>query len=101
MQLDTDISTVFSYFFEFTFSQFHNILLVVAGGLPDSLSLSLGLEVGEALPVEAGMIGVVGIAFLQVLVILCCMWSVHISAFLTCTRVDNVKVGYHHPIIIF
>ena len=77
----------------------HNILFVVAGGLPDSLSLSLGLEVGEALPVEAGMIGVVGIAFLQVLVILCCMWSVHISAFLTCTRVDNVKVRYH-PILL-
>ena len=61
------------------------------------LSLFGGLEaVGfvfdQPLPVEAAVIGAVVVAFFQVLMILSCMWSVHVSAFLTCTKVNNIKV---------
>jgi manganese-transporting P-type ATPase len=37
---------------------------------------------------EAGFIGLVVISVLQVLVCLCCFWSVHVRAFLNCRKVS-------------
>lgn len=36
---------------------------------------------------EAGMIGLAAIGCLQILLCLCCHWSVHIQCFLTCRKV--------------
>lgn len=38
---------------------------------------------------EGGMVGIAAIACLQILLCLCCHWSVHIQCFLTCKRVSN------------
>ena len=64
----------------------------VLGGLPASISKPLGHPPGEPLPAEATLIGFVVIAFFQILVVLSCMWSVHVSAFFTCTKVTSIKV---------
>jgi len=37
---------------------------------------------------EAGLICLAGIATLQILVCLCCHWSVHVQSFLTCREVS-------------
>ncbi|XP_067625112.1 endoplasmic reticulum transmembrane helix translocase [Eurosta solidaginis] len=42
---------------------------------------------------EAGLITVAAIAFVQILSLLCCYWSVHILAFLNCRKVKSPEDG--------
>lgn len=42
---------------------------------------------------EAGLIAIVAIAFVHILSLLCCYWSVHVLAFLTCRKVKVPKAG--------
>lgn len=47
--------------------------------------------------VEAGFVSVAVVAAIQILVCLCCYWSVHIQCFLSCSSVSN-SVFYTRPI---
>ncbi|XP_065358266.1 endoplasmic reticulum transmembrane helix translocase [Calliphora vicina] len=42
---------------------------------------------------EAGLVTIAAIAFVHVLTLLCCYWSVHVLAFLNCRKVKVPKVG--------
>ncbi|KNC34139.1 hypothetical protein FF38_08310 [Lucilia cuprina] len=42
---------------------------------------------------EAGLVAIAAIAFVHVLTLLCCYWSVHVLAFLNCRKVKVPKVG--------
>lgn len=51
---------------------------------------------------EAFLIVLVGIAFLQLLVCLCCFWSVHIQTFLNCRKVSwELPYVYCHIRVLF
>lgn len=39
---------------------------------------------------EAGFVSVAVVAITQILICLCCYWSVHIQCFLSCTAVSNL-----------
>ena len=38
---------------------------------------------------EAGLLTLAGIGFVQILVCLCCFWSVHVQTFLNCRKVSG------------
>lgn len=40
---------------------------------------------------EGGFVGIVGIAFVQILCSLCCYWSVHINCLFTCKSVSKQR----------
>lgn len=42
---------------------------------------------------EAGLVAIAVIAFVHILTLLCCYWSVHVLAFLNCRKVKVPKVG--------
>uniref|UniRef100_T1P895 Haloacid dehalogenase-like hydrolase n=1 Tax=Musca domestica TaxID=7370 RepID=T1P895_MUSDO len=42
---------------------------------------------------EAGLVSVAAIAFVHILTLLCCYWSVHVLAFLNCRKVKVPKAG--------
>ncbi|XP_073824966.1 endoplasmic reticulum transmembrane helix translocase-like [Musca autumnalis] len=42
---------------------------------------------------EAGLVSVAAIAFVHILTLLCCYWSVHVLAFLNCRKVKVPKTG--------
>lgn len=42
---------------------------------------------------EAGLVAIAAIAFVHILALLCCYWSVHFLAFLNCRKVKVPKVG--------
>lgn len=42
---------------------------------------------------EAGLVAIAAIAFIHILTLLCCYWSVHVLAFLNCRKVKVPKVG--------